>query len=113
MLTVIEHDSFVKQAKKILTEEQREELIDFISVYYDQGSVVNGTGGVQKIRFAHQTGKGKSGAARIIYLVVNRKHCVHLLDIFEKNVKENLSDAEKNALKKLVGVLKNRRKSHV
>ena len=70
MLTVIEHDSFVKQAKKILTEEQREELIDFISVYYDQGSVVNGTGGVQKIRFAHQTGKGKIGAARIIYLVL-------------------------------------------
>lgn len=113
MLIVIEHDSFVKQAKKNLNGRATRRAYRFISVYYDQGSVVNGTGGVQKIRFAHQTGKGKSGAARIIYLVVNEKHCVHLLDIFEKNVKENLSAAEKNALKKLVVVLKNRRKSHV
>ncbi len=106
MLTVIEHESFAKAAKKILTEEQREELIDFISIHYDKGSVMNGTGGVQKIRYAHQTGKGKSGAARIVYLVVDKKGYVHLLEIFEKNVKENLSDAEKNAVKKLVEILK-------
>lgn len=67
---------------------------------------MSGTGGIQKIRYAHQTGKGKSGAARVVYLVIDRKGCVHLLDIFEKSVKENLSDAEKSAMKKLVKILK-------
>ncbi|MCB1782978.1 MAG: type II toxin-antitoxin system RelE/ParE family toxin [Alphaproteobacteria bacterium] len=106
MLTVIEHALFEREAKKILTAEQYADLIDYISVNYDKGAVMAGTGGVRKIRYAHQTGKGKSGASRIIYLVVDEKGCVHLLDIFEKNMKENLSDAEKNAIKKYVELLK-------
>lgn len=106
MLTVIEHAQFQKEAKKILTTEQYADFIDFISVNYDKGAVIAGTGGVRKIRYAHQTGKGKSGASRVIYLVIDAKGCVHLLDIFEKNVKENLSDAEKNAIKKYVELLK-------
>jgi len=95
MLTVIEHAPFVKEAKKILTGEQCAELIDFISLHYDKGVVMSGTGGIQKLRYAHQTGKGKSGAARVVYLVIDKKGCVHLLDIFEKN-----------AMKKLVEILK-------
>lgn len=106
MLTVIEHTQFEREAKKILTAEQHLDLIDFISVNYDKGVILAGTGGVRKIRYAHQTGKGKSGASRVVYLVIDKKGCVHLLDIFEKNVKENLSDAEKNAIRKYVEILR-------
>jgi len=106
MLTVIENSYFISKASKILNDGQRTELIDYISVNYNKGIVMAGTGGVQKIRFAHQTGKGKSGAARVIYLVLDKKGHVHLLDIFEKNVKENLTDSDKNAMKKLVEILK-------
>jgi len=113
MLTVIENPYFIKKASKILTDEQRIELIDFISVNYDKGDTISGTGGVQKIRFAHQTGKGKSGGARVIYLVLDKKGCVHLIDIFEKNTKENLSGADKNAMKKLTEILKKEEKNNV
>jgi len=106
MLTVIEHESFVKEAKKILTDEQYDDLIHYVSVEYAKGAVMSGTGGIQKLRYAHQTGKGKSGAARVIYLVIDKKGCVHLIEIFEKNVKENLTQAEKNTLKKLVETLR-------
>lgn len=111
MLTVIEHSYFIRKAEKILTEEQRTELIDFISIHYDQGDVMAGTGGVRKIRFAHQTGKGKSGASRVVYLAVDELGHVHLLDIFEKNVKDNLSQAERNEIKKLVETLKKRKRT--
>jgi len=111
MLTVIEHGYFIRKAEKILTEEQRTELIDFISIHHDQGDVMAGTGGVRKIRFAHQTGKGKSGASRVVYLVVDELGHVHLLDIFEKNVKDNLSQAERNEIKKLVEILKKRKRT--
>ena len=109
MLTVIENNYFIRKADKILTAEQRIELVDFISIHYDQGDVMAGTGGVRKIRFAHQSGKGKSGASRVIYLVIDEMGCIHLLDIFEKNVKGNLSQAEKNEIKKLVEILKKRK----
>ncbi|PCI98736.1 MAG: addiction module toxin RelE [Alphaproteobacteria bacterium] len=106
MFTVVENPYFIKKASKILTDEQRIELIDFISVNYNRGDTISGSGGVKKLRFAHQTGKGKSGASRVIYLVLDQKGCVHLIDIFEKNTKENLSDADKNAMKKLTEILK-------
>lgn len=106
MLTVIEHESFAKEAKKILTDEQYDDLIRYVSVEYVKGAVMSGTGGIQKLRYAHQTGKGKSGGARVVYLVADKKGCVHLLQIFEKNVKENLTQSEKNTLKKLVEILK-------
>lgn len=106
MLTVIEHECFAKEAKKILTDEQYDDLIRYVSAEYTKGVVMSGTGGVQKLRYAHQTGKGKSGAARVIYLAIDKMGCVHLLEIFEKNVKENLIQSEKNTLKKLVEILK-------
>ncbi len=109
MLTVIENPYFLRKAEKILTEEQRIELIDFISVNFDKGDVMAGTGGVRKIRFAHQSGKGKSGASRVVYLVIDEFGYIHLLDIFEKNVKSNLSQGEKNEIKKLVEILKKRK----
>lgn len=68
-----------------------------------------GTGGVRKIRFAHQTGKGKSGASRVVYLVIDEFGYIHLLDIFEKNEKSNLSQGEKNEIKKLVEILKKKK----
>lgn len=111
MLTVIEHSYFIRKAEKILTQEQRIELIDFISIRYDQGDIMAGTGGVRKVRFAHQTGKGKSGASRVIYLVVDELGYVHLLDIFEKNVKDNLSKAERNEIRKLIEILKKRKRT--
>lgn len=107
MLTVIEHESFNKEASRLLTSEQREDFINYISVRYKKGDIMTGTGGLQKIRYAHRAGKGKSGGVRIVYLVVDRKGCIHLLEIFEKKDKENISQAEKNILKKLVEQLKN------
>ena len=106
MLTVIENPYFIRKVSKMLNESQRVELIDFISTNYHKGAFISGTGGVQKIRFAHQTGKGKSGGTRVIYLTLDKRGCVHLIDIFEKNTKENLSDADKNAMKKLTDILK-------
>lgn len=106
MLTVIEHSYFTKTASKMLSDDQVTDLIDFISVNYLSGDIIQGTGGIRKIRYGHQTGKGKSGGARVIYFVVSDKGYVHLLDIFEKNMKENLTAAEKNTLKKLTTILK-------
>ena len=53
------------------------------------GRVIQGTGGARKFRFAFE-GRGKSGSARIIYVD------------YTKAEKSGLTDAEKNAIKKMI-----------
>lgn len=56
-----------------------------------------------KIRLAIASkGKGKSGGARIIINIVVAEETVYLLSIYDKSVKENLSDKELQELLKEV-----------
>jgi hypothetical protein len=50
-------------------------------------------------------GRGKSGGARIIYYVVTRKGVLYLLDVYAKSAKEDLTDAEKQEVRKLVAAI--------
>jgi hypothetical protein len=50
---------------------------------------------------------GKSGGARVIYIWRNDDFPAFLIAVFPKNEKENLSKAERNALKKRADVIFN------
>jgi hypothetical protein len=54
---------------------------------------------------AARGGRGKSGGARIIYYVVIRKGVLYLLDVYAKSAKEDLTDAEKHEIRKLVAAI--------
>lgn len=69
------------------------------------GAVIRGTGGLRKMRFAYEN-QGKSRSSRVCYLDIEVREEVHLLDVFAKNEKDNLSKAERNELKKLVEFIK-------
>jgi hypothetical protein len=64
----------------------------------------SGTGGARKARAA-RGGRGKSGGARVIYYVMIRKGILYLLDVYAKNAKEDLTNAERHEIRKLVGAL--------
>jgi hypothetical protein len=66
--------------------------------------VIVGTGGARKARGA-RGGRGKSGGARVIYYVVTRKDVLYLLDVYAKSAKEDLSDAEKHEIRKLIAAI--------
>ncbi|MFH1157426.1 MAG: type II toxin-antitoxin system RelE/ParE family toxin [Pseudomonadota bacterium] len=82
------------------------DIADTVSRTPEIGEVVAGTGDVRKFRYAAKEGRGKSGGARVIYLAVIKKGVIHLIDIFGKNEKTNLTKAEKNTIAKLSQVLK-------
>ena len=65
------------------------------------GKVIEGTGGIRKMRFAVK-GKGKSGSTRVIYIDFQVHKEIFFLDVYQKSDKEDLSDHEKSQLKKLV-----------
>lgn len=67
--------------------------------------LMEGTGGIRKLRWS-LTGKGKSGGARVIYLDVVFSEHLYLITAFPKNQKANLSKEERNQMKALVAAIK-------
>lgn len=64
----------------------------------EAGDIIKGTGGARKLRFGFR-GKGKSGGVRVITYYGGDDIPVFLLDVYDKTVKINLTQAERNALK--------------
>lgn len=101
----VELPSFRKEWKAMgLTDDDlrrlQEELLNDPKV----GKVMRETGGVRKMRFAFEA-QGKSGSVRVIYVDFEVYKKLYLLTAYPKNEKDNLSKAERNTLKQLVGVL--------
>lgn len=108
-LTVVETEYYLGKARKILSEQQRDEVVTIVAQKPESGAMMPGTGGVYKFRYASQAGKGKRGGARIIHLPLVARGTVYLLDIFEKNDKVNVTQAERNEMARLVHVMKRRK----
>lgn len=71
----------------------------------DIGNIVQGTGGIRKVRAAGK-GKGKSGGYRIWYLYFVEFNRIYLMAIYSKNETEDLSSSDRKYLKSLVDQLK-------
>ena len=69
------------------------------------GPIIEGTGGIRKVRFAIEN-RGKSSGIRVCYTDFAEYEVIYLITAFEKSEKENLSKEEKIVLKKLVKSLK-------
>ena len=68
------------------------------------GDVIQGTGRLRKLRFAFPN-QGKSGSVRICYVDFEEKGIIYLFAVFAKNEQENLTQAERNFLKKQIEIL--------
>lgn len=101
LITIVELPEYIKRAEKLLLKEERDELLYYLSLNPKAGTLMQGTGGIRKLRWASK-GKGKSGGSRIIYFFYNETIPLFLLTAFGKNEKVNLSKAERNELAKLV-----------
>lgn len=102
----IETPSFTKNWNELgLTEDDLLELQLFLLKDPKQGDEVPGVPGLRKVRFACK-GHGKRGGARVIYVDVEIREKIHLIDVYSKNRKENLSEKEKKILAIIVSKLK-------
>jgi RelE toxin of RelE / RelB toxin-antitoxin system len=97
--TVVETPTYLAIANKLFSEEERADIVALVAADPECGDVIRGTGGFRKVRVARK-GMGKSGGARVVYIWRNERFPVFLITVFPKNEKENLSMAERNALKK-------------
>ena len=69
-----------------------------------RGDTIPGTGGLKKIRCA-VPGRGKRGGRRVVFADYPSMKTTVLIAAFPKNVKESLTRAERNELKRLKKML--------
>jgi hypothetical protein len=105
MRAVAETRHFSRRAEKGLTAAELHGAIEMIAADPLCGDLIEGSGGLRKVRFATGS-KGKSGGARIIYYWFADNAPIFLLDVFKKGEKDNLSKAERNDLAKLAEQLR-------
>ncbi len=104
MITIAEVPEYIRQAEKLLTEAERQDVVSYLAAHPKSGDLIEGTGGIRKLRWG-RGGRGKSGGVRVIYYFHSELMPLYLITLFAKNEQSNLSKAERNELAKLVDIL--------
>ena len=84
MQTIVELPEYKKQVKKYLSKSDSDLLINYVAEHPKAGDIMQGTGGIRKLRWA-KTGSGKSGGVRVVYYFHNESMPLFLLSLFGKN----------------------------
>lgn len=103
-LRFVQWDGFVRDWADLgLDDEDLSDLEICIMAHPDACPVIQGTGGVRKLRVSPAGWNvGKSGAVRVWYLHIAEKGVVILLVAYQKSDREDLTPSDKKAIKSLV-----------
>ena len=97
---VLETPTFLRDvAQSGMSEDQHDRIVRRIAENPTRGDVIPGTGGARKVRFAGR-GKGKSGGYRVVTYFAADDVPVLLLALINKGERADLSQAERNELRK-------------
>ena len=89
MLTIYETPTFVAEAAKIWSTEERLEFFAWIAREPEAGVVIPGSGGCRKLRWS-RPGMGKLGGARVIYFTHLEAGELCMLLVYPKAAKDNI-----------------------
>ncbi len=104
--TITELPEYIRRSEERLRPDERKAIIDYLAGRPRSGDLMQGTGGIRKLRWGRGD-QGKSGGVRIIYYYHDERIPLFLLTVFSKNEQANLSTTERQTLAKLVDVLVN------
>lgn len=103
-VTVVETPEFLSATRKLMTEEERAALVDYLAYNPVGGDLVPGTGGVRKLRWRLE-GRGKRGGARVIYFYHSADIPLFALTAYAKNERADLSQRDRNDFRQLTKLL--------
>jgi mRNA-degrading endonuclease RelE of RelBE toxin-antitoxin system len=96
----IESPVFTADVCDLLSDEEYSELQQYLADNPAAGDLIQGTGGLRKLRWSAQ-GRGKRGGVRIIYFYVVALTQIRLLLIYWKGIKDDLTPREKAVLRRI------------
>lgn len=100
-MKIIETPIFTKQVEELLDREDYRRLQIELVIRPAAGKIIQGSGGLRKIRWKG-SGRGKRGGTRIIYYWFKGKDTLLMLLIYPKNVRDDLTTKQLKVLKSLV-----------
>ena len=104
VLTIAELPEYIRRAEKLMSATERQDIVNYLAAHPKAGDLMEGTGGVRKLRWGRGA-QGKSGGVRVIYYVHSDLMPLYLLTLFAKNERANIAKAERNELAELVDLL--------
>lgn len=103
-VSVVETPEFLSATRKLMGDEERRLLLDYLAYNPLTGDLVQGTGGIRKVRWGLE-GRGKRGGARVIYFYHDADMPLFALTAYAKNERANLSQQDKNDFRQLTTML--------
>lgn len=91
---------FTKLIKELMSDEHYAGLQSHLVEHPDAGDVIEGTGGLRKIRWS-LPGTGKSGGVRVIYFWRVSESQILMMLVYPKSAKSSLSAEEKKQLRNI------------
>jgi mRNA-degrading endonuclease RelE of RelBE toxin-antitoxin system len=89
---------FSKRVQQHLNDDDYAEMQAFLAAQPEAGSIIKGSGGMRKLRWAG-SGRGKRGGLRVIYYWWVAKDRISLLLVYPKNEMDDLSADQLKQLK--------------
>lgn len=103
-VSVVETPEFLSATHKLMNDDERTLLVDYLAHNPTAGDLVPGTGGIRKVRWALE-GRGKRGGARVIYFYHGADMPLFALTAYAKNERANLSQQDRNDFRQLTTML--------
>ncbi len=100
---------YERQAKRLLSSDEKDLLQSAIAADTEAHPIVSGTGGVRKARWGRDR-RGKSGGVRVIYYYWAPDTEVYMLSIYAKNEQPDMSADDRRVAKSFVEILKDAKK---
>lgn len=97
----IETPTFTRLVTVLLTDDEYREMQNVLVEDPGRGDLIQGGGGIRKLRHA-VAGRGKSGGVRAIYYWIKEEHQIDMLVIYPKSKKDDLTNQELALLRELV-----------
>jgi hypothetical protein len=100
-MVIIETSVFTRRVQALLTDEEDRELQVALINRPTAGTLIEGGGGLRKVRWA-LPGRGKRGGTRVIYYWAVEQGQLLMLFMFAKNERDDLSPAQRKTLRQIV-----------
>lgn len=100
-MVIIETSIFTKQITTLLNDEEYRDLQNVLVAMPGTGDLIQGSGGIRKIRWG-ASGRGKRGGVRVIYYWANTHEQIFMLFAYAKNERDDLTKDQLSALRDIV-----------
>jgi hypothetical protein len=100
-MVIFETSIFTKKIIALLNDEEYRSLQNILVERPDSGDIIQGSGGIRKIRWG-ASGRGKRGGARVIYYWANPHDQLFMLYAYAKNERDDLTKDQLSVLRAVV-----------